>query len=141
MTKLEKLKSDILFATKSRNELASSLLKVVLGECQSKDKYDDDFIVSYCRKMIQSNSETMALGGDSVKLSRENELLREYVPKELSLEELQIHADRLAIEIVDAKSDGQAMGVLSKYLKSIGTSAGGETLKVVIGKLRQKVTV
>jgi uncharacterized protein YqeY len=141
MTKLEKLKSEILFATKSRNELASSLLKIVLGECQNKDKYDDDFIISYCRKIIQSNSETMRLGGDSVKLSRENELLKEYVPKELSVEELQVHADKLAIEIVDAKSDGQAKGILSKYLKSIGTSADGVTLEIVINKLRKAVTV
>ncbi len=137
MLLIDRLKGDILVATKTRNALASALLKVVLGECQSKNKFDDDFIVSYCRKMIQSNSETMSHGGDSVKLSRENELLRSYVPASLGEVELQIYADKMSIEIIDAKSDGQAIGVLSKYLKSIGLSADGNALKSAVKLLRE----
>ena len=133
---IEKLKTDILMATRTRNALASALLKVVLGECQSKNKFDDDFIVSYCRKMIQSNLETIAHGGDQVKLTRENELLRMYLPPSLSEEELQIHADKLQIQILDTKSEGQAIGVLSKYLKSIGCNASGDLIKKVVSKIR-----
>ena len=133
---IDQLKSDIERATKGRNTVASSILKVVLGECQTKNRFDDDFIVAYCRKMIQSNIETINLGGDSVKLNRENELLRSYVPASLSEHELQIHADKLQIEILAARSDGQAIGVLSKYLKSIGLSANGDVMKNVISRMK-----
>lgn len=136
MTIIDQLRSDIERATKSRNIVASSILKVVLGECQTKNKFDDEFIIAYCRKMIQSNIETMGLGGDSVKLNRENELLRSYVPASLSEQELKIHADKLQIEILAARSDGQAIGVLSKYLKSIGLSANGDVMKSVISKVK-----
>ena len=133
---INQLKTDIETATRGRNALASALLKVVLGECQLKDKYNDDFIVAYCRKMIQSNLETMAHGGDSVKLSRENELLRSYVPTSLTPEELQIHVDKLHIDIVSAKSEGQATGILSKYLKNIGLTADGAVMIPLIKKAR-----
>lgn len=136
MSKIDQLRSDIEIATKGRNTLASSLLKVVLGECQTKDKYDDAFIVAYCRKVIQSNMETIGHGGDSVKLNRENELLRSYVPASISESELQIHVDKMSIEIRDAKSDGQATGILSKYLKSIGLNADGNAMTALIKKVR-----
>jgi uncharacterized protein YqeY len=136
MAIIDQLRSDIERATKGRNTLASSLLKVVLGECQAKNKFDDDFIVNYCRKMIQSNIETMGLGGDSVKLNRENELLRSYVPASLTAEELQVHVDKLHIEIVSAKSEGQATGILSKYIKSLGLNADGAVMVPLIKKAR-----
>jgi uncharacterized protein YqeY len=136
MMLIDQLKSDIELATRGRNALASALLKVVLGECQAKNKFDDEFIVSYCRKMIQSNLETIGLGGDSVKLNRENELLRSYVPASLTAEELQIHVDKLYIEIVSAKSEGQATGILSKYLKSLGLSADGAVMVPLVKKAR-----
>jgi len=133
---IDQLKADIERATRGRNTLASSLLKVVLAECQTRNKFDDDFIISYCRKMIQSNLETIGAGGDQVKLNRENELLRSYVPASLSEEELQIHADKMQIEILAARSDGQAIGILSKHLKSMGLSAHGDTMKSVIAKMK-----
>jgi hypothetical protein len=140
MALIDQLRSDIERATRGRNALASALLKLVLGECQSKNKFDDDFIIAYCRKMIQSNIETMNLGGDSVKLNRENELLRSYVPASLSGQELQIHLDKLSIEIRDAKSDGQAFGVVSKYLKSLGLSVELDLLKSSVKLARESYT-
>lgn len=133
---IDQLKSDIERATRGRNTLASSLLKVVLAECQTRNKFDDDFIVAYCRKMIQSNLETIGAGGDQVKLNRENELLRSYVPASLNEEELQVHADKMQIEILAARSEGQAIGILSKHLKSLGLSAHGDVLKKVVSKIK-----
>lgn len=133
---IDTLKSDIVFATKSRNELASGLLKVVLAECQAKDKYDDDFIMRYCRKIIENNVETINHGGNSVKLNRENELLRSYLPTELTDEQISSFANDISDAIKAAKSEGQAIGILSKHIKSLGLSANGEILKNKVKLIR-----
>ena len=132
---IDTIRADILSSTKSRNALASGILKVVLGECQSKNDFTDDFIVRYCRKLVEANSETMKFG-DSVKLSRENELLRSYLPKEVSEVELGVYAGRIVNEIKSAKSDGQAVGLLVKYVKSLGLISNGDLAKRVVTSLR-----
>jgi hypothetical protein len=74
--------------------------------------------------------------GESAKLSRENELLRSYLPKEVSKVELEVYAGRISEEIKAAKSDKHAIGVLVKYVKSLGLIANGEVSKEVIAPLR-----
>lgn len=137
---VDRLKSDILYATKNRDRLLSGLLKIVLGDCQLKNKFDDAFIQQTCKKMIESNLETLKLGGHSTQLLTENEILSEYVPKELSEAELQIHADKMSIEIADARSEGQAVGLLLKYLKSIDLNANGTAAKAAVKVIREGVS-
>jgi hypothetical protein len=132
---IDTLKADILLATKTRNQLASDVLKVVLAECQLRNNFTDDFIIKFCRKLVESNSETMKFG-ESVKLSRENELLRSYLPKEVSGVELSVYAGRISDEIKAAKTEGQAIGVLVKYVKSLGLVTSGEPVKEIVQKLR-----
>ena len=79
---IDVIKANIISATKMRNQLASDILKVVLGECQTRNDFTDDFIIRYCREIVKGNTETMKFG-ESAKLSRENELLRSYLPKEV----------------------------------------------------------
>ena len=131
------IKADILSATKSRNQLASDILKVVLGECQMKNNFTDEFIVRYCREIVKGNTETMKFG-ESVKLSRENELLRSYLPKEVSKEELEVYAGQISGEIKAAQSDKHAVGVLIKYVKSLGLLASGDVSKEVILPIRKE---
>jgi hypothetical protein len=132
---IDVIKADITTATRMRNQLASDILKVVLGECQTKNNFTDDFIIKYCRDIVKGNTETMSFG-ESVKLSRENELLRSYLPKEVSEDELEVYAYQISEEIKAAKSDGQAIGILVKYVKSIGLTANGDVAKKVIGSIR-----
>jgi uncharacterized protein YqeY len=138
---IDRLKSDILFAVKAKSELAIGLLKLVLGECQAKDNYSDDFIVKFCRKVIENNLETMRLAGEKVKLLRENELLRAYVPAELSEAELQVYIDQISPEIMAAKSEGQAIGILSKHLKGLSLITSGETAKSAVKRIRGGICV
>jgi len=138
---IDRLKSDILFAVKAKSELAVGLLKLVLGECQAKDNYNDDFIVKFCRKVIENNVQTMSLAGEQVKLLRENELLRAYVPAELSEAELQVYIDQISPEIMAAKSEGQAIGCLVKHLKSLSLTTSGETAKSAVKRIRGGICV
>lgn len=135
---IDKLKSDIEFAVRSRSELASSLLKIVLGDCQLKNDFSDEFIVKTCRKLIESNTETIKLskGRDEVSLTRQNELLRDYVPSLLNEAEVQIYSDQISIEILDAKSEGQAIGCLMRHLKGLGLNTSGEIAKESVKKIR-----
>ena len=135
---IDVIKADITTATRMRNQLASDILKVVLGECQTKNNFSDDFIVKYCRDIVKGNTETMSFG-ESVKLSRENELLRSYLPKEVSEDELVVYAKQIATDIKSAKSDGQAVGVLVKYVKALGLLANGDIAKKVVASIRNFV--
>ena len=138
---IDRLKADILFAVKAKSELAVGLLKLVLGECQAKDNYKDDFIVKFCRKVIESNIETMRLAGEKVNLLRENELLRSYVPSELSEAELQVYVDQISPEIMAAKSEGQAIGCLVRHLKSLSLTTSGEVAKATVKRIRGGICV
>lgn len=132
---IDTIKADITTATRMRNQLASDILKVVLGECQTKNNFSDDFIIKYCRDIVKGNTETMKFG-ESVKLSRENELLRSYLPNELSKEELEVYAGQISGEIKAAQSDKHAIGVLIKYVKSLGLLASGDAAKELVSSIR-----
>ena len=134
---IDVIKADITAATRSRNQLASDILKVVLGECQTRNNFTDEFVIRYCREIVKGNTETMKFG-DSVKLSRENELLRSYLPKEVSKEELEVYAGQISGEIKAAQSDKHAVGVLIKYVKSLGLLASGDVSKEVILPIRKE---
>lgn len=133
---IDDIKVDILTFTKARNTDAAALLKIVLGECQSKNKYDNDFVIAYCRKLIQGNMETINAGGDEAKLTAENVLLEKYLPALLSEDVVLAHAQQVMEDILNSKSEGQAIGVLSKYLKSRGLFADSNTIKSVISRIK-----
>jgi hypothetical protein len=132
---IDVIRADILSATRTRNQLASDILKVVLGECQTRNNFTDEFVIRYCREIIKGNTETMKFG-ESAKLSRENELLRSYLPKEVSKVELEVYAGRISEEIKAAQSDKHAIGVLVKYVKSLGLLASGDVAKEVVSPIR-----
>jgi len=132
---IDVIKANITSATKMRNQLASDILKVVLGECQTRNDFTDEFVIRYCSEIIKGNTETMKFG-ESVKLSRENELLRSYLPKEVSKVELEVYAGRISEEIKAAQSDKHAIGVLVKYVKSLGLLASGDAAKEVVSPIR-----
>ena len=141
MSLITRLKADINFAVKAQSSLASSLLKLVLGDCQSKNDYSDEFIVKTCRDIIKNNNKTIELGGESVKLSRENELLRAYIPYELNQAEVEVYADQISTEIMAAKSDGQAIGVLNKHLKMLDLRTSGDVAKISVKRIRGGITI
>jgi hypothetical protein len=129
------IKADILSATKSRNTIASDILKLVLSECQTKNNFTDDFVIRHCRNLIEGNIALMKFE-ESSKLSRENELLRSYLPREVGEADLIVYANQIPDDIKAAKSDGQAVGVLVKYVKALGLLANGDLAKKVVATLR-----
>jgi hypothetical protein len=123
---IDQIKADILSATKLRNTLAANILKVVLSECQRADNTTDDFVIKYCKKLIQANDETIKLGG-SVNLSRENELLRAYVPPTATLEEVRAVASTLTLD-----QSKKSIGTLMSACKKAGLRPEIETINEVL---------
>lgn len=90
---IEKLKAARMQAMRDKNGLARSILTTLLGELEGIAKRDqtditDDMIIRTCKKFIIGNKETIKLGGDAEKLEAENEILQQFVPKQLSADEV-----------------------------------------------------
>jgi uncharacterized protein YqeY len=92
---IDKLKAARMQAMRDKNGLARSILTTLLGELEGIAKRDqvsinDDMVIRTCKKFIVGNLETIKLGGDSEKLEAENEILKQFVPKQLSADELRV---------------------------------------------------
>ena len=77
--------------------------------------------------------------GDAEKtrtLTRENEILRELLPKGPSLTEIQGHLAAVADGIRAAANEGQATGVAMKHLKSLGVRVSGADVALAVRALR-----
>ena len=104
IAELKKMRMD---ATRNKDKIAASILTLVLGEYQTKEKRGDvPDLVSIAQKLIKSNTETMALRPDE-KLVTENVVLALLLPKQMTEVEL-----REAIIVSGAVN----MGMVMKYL-------------------------
>lgn len=116
---IEKIKTDRMSAMKDKNTASKNLLTTLLGELEGKAKRDqvdisDDMVVASCQKFMKNNSETMDHLGDSsneafVALEKENEVLSNYLPKQLT-------AERLGTII--SELDTKNIGAIMKHLNS-----------------------
>ena len=135
---VDRIKGDITLALRANNQVAKDVLRLVVSDSErAENNPSDSTVIKICRKVIEANTETLKLGGESQKLRREIELLRSYVPSESTLEEIQIHVDRLAPQLADCKSAGKAIGVLYNALKDLGITVSGETLKAAVTAARR----
>jgi uncharacterized protein YqeY len=106
ITELKKMRMN---AKRNKDTITASILTLVLGEYQTKEKRGDvPDLVSIAQKLIKSNTETMALRPDE-KLVAENVVLAQLLPKQMTEVEL-----REAI----IESGAVNMGMLMKYLSA-----------------------
>lgn len=138
MKLIEKLRAEITDAMINSLRIKQDILKLVLGECQLRDKYDDTFVQKFAEKLVEANNETMGVGGLNQKLLEENTYLQPYLPPpKASIEEVEIHARSIYTDILGAKNDGQAIGLLSKLLKAkLDKPVSGDDLKLCVQNIR-----
>lgn len=130
------IKTNIEEGVRARDTVASNIFKLILSECQRADKEDDSFIVNFMGKIVEGNNETLKYREDD-KLVRENNLLRPYLPILIDREGVILNASKIPDSIRAAKSDGQAIGVLSKHLKQLGLDFNIEDVKHAISTIRK----
>ncbi len=148
---VEKLKEKILAATKARSSSELSILKLALGEIQTAEArrktnpltQDECFVI--IRKIVKSNDDSIAslekfmqdgFADPRIDLLRiENSILSNLLPKVLSLDEVRIILKEDIESIKDARSDGQAMGIAMKLIKTAQVQANAAD----VGKLLMEI--
>ncbi len=118
MQLFEKVKQDRMSARKAKNESTTSVLTTLVGELESQAKrvgseVTDEMVIQTCKKFILNNSDTLKLTIASEvneKLVAENIALNNYLPKQLTREELETIVNQL-------NESNMTLGQVMKYLK------------------------
>jgi uncharacterized protein YqeY len=97
-------------AKRERNKVTASILTLVLGEYETKEKRGETpDIVKIAKKLIDSNTEIMAARPDD-KLVAENAVLLQLLPKQMTEDQL-----RAAIHASQAPNIGMVMKYLGTH--------------------------
>jgi len=115
MTLKEKINKDYLEAFKAKNTVAKNLLSVIKGEIQTIEKnigvenLSDEDVTKILNKSVKSLKENLASvsGEKAESVQLELNIVESYLPKQLSIEEIQSKIDALVASGV--KNLGQIM--------------------------------
>ncbi len=122
MTLKEKISKDYIEAFKAKNTVAKNLLSVIKGEIQTLEKntgvesLSDEDVTKILNKSVKSLKETISSLTDGEKLSEvqsELNIVEAYLPKQLSVEEIQSKIDALVA------SGMKNMGMIMKEFNSL----------------------
>lgn len=138
---LKKIKDDLSVSTAAKENYKRDTLKVLVAETQ-RLKYGevtDKSIVAICKKMIESNLETIKHlpTGDSRKnaLAYENQILSNYVPKTATREE--IYAEVLKLkDTIAGRLDGEAMKIVMTHLRDCHMVVEGGMVRDIVTQVR-----
>lgn len=136
---LDEIKKRMMAAMKAGNVTEKEILRTALGEITGSFKTTDEEITAILKKLVKSNRETLGLSTDEASkatLQEEIAILQSFLPKTLDVDAILNALEPVKTAIKEAKADGQAMGVASKHLKSIGAAVESEDVKAAISKLR-----
>ncbi len=141
---VDTIKAQALQAMKAKDSLATSILRLALGEVQTAEartnrKATDDEVTAVLRKLIKSNDETLAVAVDEEQkriLTQENTVLAALLPASLTPEQIVEALAPVAAAIREAKSEGQATGVAMKHLKTTGAVVSGTTVGAAVKQIR-----
>ncbi len=129
----------------ARDPVAKNVLGVALGEIQTAEARANraltaDEGMAVVRKLVKSNEETLAHAKDdperTAELRREIEVLSSLLPAALSVDAVTEALAPVAEALRAAKSDGQAMGVAMKHLKTSGAVVESAAVQEAIKRLR-----
>jgi len=146
---INNIKKQIIIAMRSGDPVERDILRLVVGESQTQNKFDDDSVYRVIKKLIESNKQTAQKfterdGAEALeqvnKLCQENGVLYELLPSTLSAQEIKKRlvdsSSTILFEIGEAKSNGQATGLAMKFLKQAGCNVDGSDVSNVVKELR-----
>ncbi|MBX2810284.1 MAG: GatB/YqeY domain-containing protein [Myxococcales bacterium] len=145
-TLVETIKAQIKVAMKAKDDLTKNILRVALGEIQKAEYTGDGDITDEAghkiiRKIIASNEATIeASPSDETKadLAKENVVLLALVPTQLSVSQIAEALVPIQEALKSAPSDGPAMGMAMKHLKSVGAAVDGDSVRAALSQIRSK---
>lgn len=137
---IKELKERMFAAMKAKNTVEKEILRTAIGEVTSTGADPDDArVVAVVKKLMKSNQETLKSTQDTDQkstLEQELEILSQFVPKSLSVEQIIDLIQSVADPIKNANNDGQAIGVAMKQLKSTGAEVDGKDVAAAVKSLR-----
>ena len=137
----EKLMEDLKEAMRSKNEIKKNTVQMVRAAILQieKDKgiqVEDDRILEIIAKEVKSKRDTLkdfekAERQDLIdQTNQEIEVLQQYLPKQLTREEIKLELEKIIVEI--GATTMKDMGAIMKEAKAkMGTSADGKTINEV----------
>jgi uncharacterized protein YqeY len=143
MNLTDKLKSDLTQAMKSGNSVKKDILRVVFGELgrSSFPKLGDEDVIKAIRKVVAGNNETIGLMSECAERDRllaENDILNQYLPKILNLNDTKLALTLTFSEIRLADDLGKAVGMAMKFLKESRLTVDGHIVKQAVIELRNE---
>jgi uncharacterized protein len=142
---IDEIKTRMTRAMRERDEVVRNVLGLAFGEIQTAEAranraLGDDEAMAVVRKLLKSNEETLALAGAddprAAGLRREIEALSALLPRSMSVEQIAGALSPVADAIRAAKTDGQAMGVAMKQLKSAGAVVAAPDVQQAVKRVR-----
>lgn len=138
---LNKLKEQLAQARRDKNEVKRNVLTFILGEVSTLDArgetINDDKIYSIIKKTIKLNKESLTHRVSDL-LIQENIILNDLLPvywNRLQIEMFLSNKPEVE-EIKNAKSDGQAIGIAMKALKTANAPVENGEVSTYIKKIR-----
>jgi len=141
----EKLMDDLKAAMRDKNEVRKNAIQMVRAAILQieKDKgitVEDEKIIEIIAKEVKGKKDALVdfeKGGRDDLISQTNEeiqILQEYLPKQLSKEEIKVELEKVISDI--GATSIKDMGVVMKEAKTrIGAAADGRTINEVVKEL------
>ncbi len=140
---VDQIKTRMIEAMKGGRTVERDVLRVALSEIGAAENrgtaVDDEEAQKIIRKLMKSNTETLALAVRpemKVKLEEENRVLESLLPKRLDVDAITAELQAVAEPMKAAKSEGQATGIAMKHLKAGGHSVDGKDVAEAVKKIR-----
>lgn len=119
---LKEIRARITMAMREQDSVTRDVLRLCISEASKVGEPTDELVAKACKKIIEANEETLRLGGANDKLSKEIEVIKSFLPKEVvaSREDIDKCVESFREMVIAAKNAGQAIGLIMKDLKSRG---------------------
>lgn len=147
MTLLEKLKSDLIIAMKEKNKEKLNTLRAVKGAMQleiinNKKQENDDLLLDVVNKQIKMRNDSISEFEKAGRCDlvdsyqKEVDILKEYMPKELTKEEIEEIIDNVIKET--GASTVKDLGIIMRMITPIVKNKCD--MKEVTNKIKEKLS-
>ena len=146
MTLEERIQQDIITATKERNSERLAAVKAIKNEIQvyktsgANKEATDDVVLKLIQKLVKQHQESAEIYASAGRQDladneiAENKYLEEYLPKQLSVEEITEKVKTIISEVgaTTIKDMGRVMGIANKQMAGV---ASGQVISGIVKAL------
>lgn len=145
MTLLDDIKKRMFAAMKSQHTVEKEILRVAVGEITTaaarsdSGELSDEDVQAVLKKLVKSNAEALSQTTDEqarATLQEEITVLKNFLPRSLSVEEIMEELSPVAETIQAAPNQGPAMGIAMKTLKDAGKTTEAKDVAQAVARLR-----